>query len=129
MSECKAMGKSLSSCTTGADAADDSNPDGHSEPKRMTPRQVWERIRGLQAEINASPKVAGPWCRATEPCDGHVYEWRNKPIVGVAAMVGPDNRNCNELDDDFDGLGYFDTREEADKALRAAGWLLLDETP
>ena len=44
-------------------------------------------------------------------------------------MVGPDNRNCNELDDDFDGLGYFDTREEADKALRAAGWLLLDETP
>jgi hypothetical protein len=95
----------------------------------MTPREAWDMVKRLQREIDAAPKVAGPWCRASSPCYGHTYEWRNQPLEGTAVWVGPDNRNWDEkLEGNSDGcLGYFDTRAEADEALRAAGWLLLDE--
>ncbi len=92
----------------------------------LSPREVWDALKRLQSEIDAAPKIAGPWCRASSPAfNSHTYEWRSKPLGGNAVWVGPDDRSWR---DDPDGsLGYFDTRAEADEALRADGWLLLDE--
>jgi len=92
----------------------------------MTPREAWDHIKRLQTEIDSAPKVAGPWCRASSPGDsGHTYEWRDHPLDGTAVWVGPDFRNWGDNPDD--SIGFFATRAEADEALRAAGWLLLDE--
>jgi hypothetical protein len=96
---------------------------------KMTPREVWEWVKRLQGSIDAAPKIAGPWRRATSAAyDGHVYEWRERPLIGTAVWMGPDNRSWDDERDE-DCLGYFSTREEADAALRAAGWLILDDEP
>jgi hypothetical protein len=92
----------------------------------MTPEDAWANIKRLQAEIDAAPKVAGPWRKAEAAAyNGCTYEWRDRPLGGTAAWVGPDDRNWDDLHDEH-LLGFFGTREEADEALRAAGWLLVD---
>lgn len=85
--------------------------------KTLTPQEVWDALR-------AAPKVAGPWCRSPRPAlSGVTYEWRDASPVGVAAWVGPDDRNYD--DDDPVCIGYFASREEADEALLLNGWLLV----
>ena len=93
----------------------------------MSPRDVWKEIKRLQNEIKLAPKIAGPWRRATGPfLNGHWYEWRDRPLGGTAVYVGPDNSSWDD-DGDAEFIGYFESRADADAALRAAGWLLVDE--
>jgi hypothetical protein len=93
----------------------------------MSPRQVWDAIKRMQRALDAAPKVAGPWQRATGPSEnGHTYEFRNRPLMGTAAWVGPDFYSWDEVRDE-ECVGFFDSREAADAALRARGWLLVDD--
>lgn len=94
---------------------------------KMTPREVWDAL------LSAPAKVAGPWERAKDPnpFNGYVYEWRHRyagdGCFGSAVYVGPDDRNSNGEDDDPFCVGFFESRAEADAALREAGWTLVDD--
>lgn len=105
--------------------------------KDMSPREVWEEIEKLNETLRHAPKVAGPWQRAKSPAyDGCTYEWRTmapelregRVYLPTAAYVGEDNRPWDD-DEERDGFaGFFNSREEADTALVAAGWLLIGST-
>jgi hypothetical protein len=81
---------------------------------RMTPREAWEHLR-------AAPKVAGPW----EYGNRRIYATHIAAIsfgvYGARLQVGGP-----ELRRDYPSDPY-PTRAEADAALRAAGWRLVDE--
>jgi hypothetical protein len=87
----------------------------------LTPREAFEAL-------DAAPKVAGPWlvygdddeilARSARVHDLIVYQDEDDPIVNVTgAAVLPD----------AEGYIEFRGRDDADEALRAAGWLLVED--
>jgi hypothetical protein len=79
----------------------------------MTPREVWEALK-------SAPKVAGPWDdrkygRAHRiDCMGNsiTFDWGGENVTTLIASGA---------------IPRFPDRASADAALRAAGWLLVDE--
>jgi hypothetical protein len=82
--------------------------------KSMTPEEVHDAI-------TSAPRVAGQWWRSE---DGHYIRTEALPgdFKGVAAWVGDDDRDSS----DGETPPPYATREDADAALRAEGWVLVD---
>jgi hypothetical protein len=84
--------------------------------KAMTTRQVWDAL-------TAAPKIAGPWVKNEDDRDERQY-------VGGAHVLGEpvafDTGRGYKVQGMPWSAPFYDDRAEADAALRAAGWLLVE---
>ncbi len=87
---------------------------------RLAPREAWEAL-------NAAPKIAGPWGTTTRHHPSGLPVAWDDSFVNFRGEVTSRHVRVSSKFSPSGGVEYYPDRASADAALRAAGWVLVDD--